>query len=100
MMFKILREVKQSVPNAASRNGWNFLYSKSRLRYPSIFLYRFSIYHSLTFSKRLIIDKRLSDHYPNHSMLHNPATQKQAATLQCVDWDENFNFNRVFGHSK
>ena len=33
-------------------------------------------------------------------MLRNPATQKQSVTLQCVDWDENLNLNRVFGHSK
>ena len=60
MIFKILKGVKQSAPNAASRNGWVFLYIKSRLRYGTIYLYRFSIYHSLTFSKRLI-SKHLSD---------------------------------------
>ena len=27
MIFKILREVEQSESNAASRNGWIFLYS-------------------------------------------------------------------------
>ena len=98
MIFKILEEVKQSVPNTASRNGWIFWYSKSRLRYPSIYLYRFSIYYSLIFSNRLI-DKHLSDYYPNHSILHNPATQKQSATLQCADCDENLNLSRVFATS-
>ena len=33
-------------------------------------------------------------------MLHNLATQKQSATLQCVACDKNFNLNRVFGHSE
>ena len=28
-----------------------------------------------------LIDKHLSDYFPNDSMLHNPATQKQSATL-------------------
>ena len=64
-----------------------------------MYLYRFSIYQSLIFSKKLI-DKHLSDYYPNHSMLHNPATQKQSATLQCMDCDEKLNLNKVFGHSK
>ena len=32
-------------------------------------------------------------------MLHNPATQKQSATLECMDCDENLNLNRAFGHS-
>ena len=68
-----------------------FSHSESPLRYPSI-------YHSLIFGKRLI-DKHLSNYYPNHPMLHNPATQKQSATLQCADCDENLNLNRVFGHS-
>ena len=33
-------------------------------------------------------------------MLHNPATQKQSATLQWADCDENLNLKRVFGHPK
>ena len=99
-VFKIFKETKQSAPNAASRNGWIFRYVTSRLRYYlSIYLYRFSVYQSLTFSKRLI-DKHVSDFYPNHSMLHNPAKQKQSTTLQCVDCDENLTLNRVFSHSK
>ena len=91
---------KQSVPNAGSRNGWPFRYVKSQLRYYlSIYLYRFSVYQSLIFSNRLI-GKHVSDFYPNHFMLHNPAKQKQSTTLQCVDCDKNLNFNRVFSHSK
>ena len=52
--------------------------------------------------KYWLINKHLFDNYPNHSMLHNPATQtqKQSATLQCVNCDENLDLNRVFGHSK
>ena len=64
MIFKILRGLKQSAPNATSRNGWIFWCSKCRLRYPSIYMYRFSIYRCLISSKRLI-DKYL--YYPNHS---------------------------------
>ena len=94
MIFKILRGIKQSAPNAVSRNGWIFRYSKSRLRCPSIYLYGFSICHSLSFSKRFI-DKHLSDSCPNHSMLHSSATQKQSATLQRVDCNINLNLNRV-----
>ena len=99
MIFKIKENIKQSALNAESRNGWIFLYSKSRLRYPSIYLYCFSIKHSLTSGKRLI-DKHLSYYHPHRSLFYNTATQKQSATLQCVDCDENLNLNRVFGHSK
>ena len=54
MIFKSLKGVKQSAANAASRNGWIFyIYIKSRLRCGTTYLYRFSIYHSLIFSKRL-----------------------------------------------
>ena len=62
MIFKILKGVKQSAPNAASRNGWIFLYIKSRLRYGATHLYGFSIYHSLIFSK-ILVDRHLSDCY-------------------------------------
>ena len=82
-IFKILKEAKQSAPNASSRNGWIFWYNKSRLIYPSIYFYRFPIYHSLTFSK-ILIDKHLSDYYPNHSMLHSLATQNSQP--HCNAW--------------
>ena len=62
MIVKILKGVKQSAPNAASRNGWIFRYIKSRLRYRTTYLYRFSIYHSIIFSKRLV-GKHLSDYF-------------------------------------
>ena len=62
MIFKILKGIKQSGPNAASLNGWIFRYIKSRLRYRTIYLYRSSIYQSLIFSKRLVC-KHLSNCY-------------------------------------
>ena len=99
MIFKILRGVRQSAPNAASLNGWIFWYSESRLRYPSIYLYRFSMYHSLISSKRSI-DKHLSDYYPNQSMLHNPANPKKICHTAMHGLWSNLNFNRAFGHSK
>ena len=44
------------------------------------FFFYFFIYHNLVSSTRLI-DKRISDYYSNHPMLHNPATQKQSAVV-------------------
>ena len=45
------------------------------------------------------LNKHLSDCYSNHSMLHNPATQKQSTTLQRVDCNRNINLNRDFSDS-
>ena len=60
----------------------------------------FFFYLSLPYFSKRLIDKQLSDYYPNHFMLHNPATQQELATLQRVDYNRNLNLNKVFGHSK
>ena len=72
------------------RNGI-FGFTKSWLRYSSIHLYRFSVYHSLISSKRLLF-KSFYVAQPSHT--------KQPVTLQGVDCDTNLNLNRVLGHSK